>query len=218
MRDGEALYANKTLLDLAGYADLADFRARDGLKAIFRGRDPQALAPGGAVAGIPLVGVGRAHSHRRRAGAAGVWRGAPAELIAMRRSREAEHQAELRAVERETAMHAARARDFAAALDAARDGMVRLDRDGRILGMNRGAEALFGYDQKEAAGDSFLTLFAPASQAAATAALERLARGEAGPGRDARRRRAQPRRARRFRCGSISAGSPISPSPTSSCC
>ena len=59
-------------------------------------------------------------------------------------------------------MHAARARDFAVALEAARDGMVRLDRDGRILGMNRGAEALFGYDQNETAGDSFLTLFAPA--------------------------------------------------------
>ncbi len=106
--------------------------------------------------------------------------GGAALLIAMRRSREAEHQAEIRAVERETEMHAARARDFAVALDAARDGMVRLDRNGRILGMNRGAEALFGYDQKEAAGESFLTLFAPANQAEATAALERLVRSEPG--------------------------------------
>ena len=39
MRDGEPLFANRTLLDLAGYADLEDFRARDGVKAIFRGRD-----------------------------------------------------------------------------------------------------------------------------------------------------------------------------------
>ena len=84
-------------------------------------------------------------------------------------------------MERETDMHAARARDYAAALDAARDGMVRLDRSGRILGMNKGAEHLLGYDQKEAAGETFLALLAPVSHAAATAALERLANGESGP-------------------------------------
>jgi PAS domain S-box-containing protein len=180
-RGGEPLYANKTLLDLVGYADLADFRARDGVKSIFRGRDPRSLAPGGGVTGIPLLAAGEqlmtVDAHVRPA----VWQGAPAELIAMRRSRDAEHQAELRTIERETAMHAARARDFAVALEAARDGMVRLDRNGRILGMNRGAEQAFGYDQKETAGDSFLTLLAPASQTEAAAALERLTRGEAAP-------------------------------------
>ena len=180
-RDGEPLFANKTLLQLAGYANFDDFRARDGVKAIFRGRAPEALAPGGGVAAIPLATTNdrvlTVDAHVQTTN----WRGAPAELIAMRRSRDAEHQAELRAVERETAIHAARARDLAAALEAARDGMVRLDRNGRILGMNRGAEALLGYDQKEAAGASFLTLLAPGSHADAAAALERLARGEAGP-------------------------------------
>ncbi len=131
LRGDEALYANKTLLDLAGYADLADFRARDGLKAIFRGRDPQALAPEGAVAGIPLVAADEriltvdAQVPTRDLAAASRPR-----VIAMRRSREAEHQAELRAIERETAMHAARARDFRAALDAAlrRHGAARPQR------------------------------------------------------------------------------------------
>jgi PAS domain S-box-containing protein len=84
-------------------------------------------------------------------------------------------------MERETDMQAARARDYAAALDAARDGMVRLDRGGRILGMNKGAEHLFGYDQKEAAGETFLGLLAPVSHAAATAALDRLTNAESGP-------------------------------------
>jgi PAS domain S-box-containing protein len=84
-------------------------------------------------------------------------------------------------MERESDMHAARARDYAAALDAARDGMVRLDRGGRILGMNKGAERLLGYDQKEAAGETFLALLAPVSHAASTAALDRLTKGESGP-------------------------------------
>ncbi len=181
LRDGEAVYANQTLLDLTGFSDFEDFRARDGLKTIFRGRDPQALAPGGVVAGVPIVGAGENILTVDAQVRAAAWRGAPAALVAMRRSREAEHQAELRAVERETAMHAARARDFAAALEAARDGMVRIDRNGRILGMNGGAEKLLGYDQREAAGDSFLTLFAPAAQAEVSGALDRLARGEAGP-------------------------------------
>ena len=180
LRDGEALYANRTLLDLAGFEDFADFRAREGLKSIFRGRDPQTMAPGGLVTGVPLIGAGERILTVDAQVRVASWGGAPAALVAMRRSREAEHQAELRAIERETAMHAARARDFAAALDAARDGMVRLDRNGRILGMNRGAEKLFGYDQREAAGESFLTLLAPASQAEAAAARERLARGEGG--------------------------------------
>ncbi len=181
LRGGEALYANKTLLDLAGYRDLADFRARDGVKAIFRGRDPQTLAPGGIVAGVPLVAAGDRILTVDAQVRPATWRGAPAQLVSMRRSREADHQAELRAVERETAMHAARARDFAAALDAARDGMVRLDRGGHILGMNKGAEKLFGYDQKETAGESFLTLFTPAAQSSATQTLERLARSDGGP-------------------------------------
>ena len=181
LRDGAAVYANRTLLDLVGFEDFADFRARDGMKTIFRGRDPEALAPGGVVAGIPIIGAGERVLAVDAQVRAATWGGAPAALVAMRRSHAAEHQEELRAIERETAVHAARARDFAAALDAARDGMVRLDRNGRILGMNGGAERLFGYDQREAAGESFLTLLAPASQAEAAATLERLARGEAGP-------------------------------------
>ena len=105
------------------------------------------------------------------------WQGAPATLIAMRRSRDAEHQEQLRSVEHEAREHAAKARDLMAALDAAADGMVRLDGVGRILAMSARAEAVFGYDQKEAAGESFLMLLAPTSQAAATAALDEATRG-----------------------------------------
>ena len=44
LRGGEPLYLNRTLLDLAGYRDLAEFRAADGLTPLFRGRDAQTLA------------------------------------------------------------------------------------------------------------------------------------------------------------------------------
>ena len=181
IRGHETLYANRTLLDLTGYKDLEDFRRRGGLKAIFRGRDPEALATGGAGGGIPLVAAGERVVTVDAQVRPTKWDGAAAVLVAMRRSLEADHEDELRAMEREIDMHAARARDYGAALDAARDGMVRLDRSGRILGMNKGAERLLGYDQKEAAGETFLALLAPASHAAATTALERLTKAESGP-------------------------------------
>ena len=85
------------------------------------------------------------------------WDGAPATLLSLRRSREADFQERLRAAERET-------RDLKALLDSAADGMLTLDETGRVLAMSRAAEALFGYDAKEVAGESFLILFAPQSQ------------------------------------------------------
>ena len=178
MRGGEALYLNRTLLDLVGYKDLEDFRARDGLKAIFRGRDPETLAPEGEGGGMPMS-TAEGEFLAVDAQARGVsWDGAPAILISMRRSREAEHQSELRAVELDARRHALNARDHAAALDIAADGMIRLDASGRILAMSPGAEKLVGYTQNEPAGESFLMMLAPVSQAEATQAFERLARAQ----------------------------------------
>jgi PAS domain S-box-containing protein len=173
-RSGEAIYLNRTLLELVGYSSIESFRSAGGLDHIFRGRDPTALVGEGG--DIPLVAADgellNVDAHARSIS----WNGEPAVLISLRRSRGMEHQAEVRAVEREARALASNARDLAAALDLASDGMVRLDGAGRILALNRRAEALLGYDEKEAAGESFLILFAPPSQPEATAALERLAR------------------------------------------
>ena len=50
--------------------------------------------------------------------------------------------------------------------------MIALDPAGRIVSMSRAAETLFGYEQKEAAGESFLMLFAPQSQSEAASRFE----------------------------------------------
>jgi PAS domain S-box-containing protein len=173
-RSGEALYINRTLLELIGYPSLAAFRAENGLERIFRGRDPTALV--GDDGDLPMVAAGGELMNVDAQARAIVWGGEAAVMIALRRSRMMEHQAALRAVERDARAQAASARDLAAALDMAADGMIRLDDTGRILGMNRRAEALLGYDQKEAAGESFLVLLIPSSQAEATAALDRVTR------------------------------------------
>jgi PAS domain S-box-containing protein len=66
-------------------------------------------------------------------------------------------------------------REMRAILDTATDGVALIDRDGRVLGMNRSAEALFGFDSAEVEGRHFTALFAPESHRAATDYLDGLA-------------------------------------------
>jgi PAS domain S-box-containing protein len=171
LRGGEPLYLNRTLLDLAGYHDLGEFRAADGLNRMFRGRDAQTLAGASDGGAIPLVAAGGELIAVDAWVDAIEWDGAPATLLALRRSREVDYQEQLRNFERE-------ARDLRALLDSAADGVITLDESGRVLAMSRGAEALFGYDAKEVAGESFLILFAPQSQSEAGARFERVRRDE----------------------------------------
>jgi PAS domain S-box-containing protein len=178
LRGGEALYFNRTMLDLTGYADLEAVRAADGMARMFRGRDVQTLAEEGRGGAIPLITAEgelvAVDGHVQSV----VWDGAPATLIALRRSREAE----LRALEREAGAHETAARDLATALETLADGMIGLDANGRIVSMSRAAQALFGYEQNEALGESLLMLFAPQSQGEAASRLEQI-KQDAGSGR-----------------------------------
>jgi PAS domain S-box-containing protein len=175
IRDARPLYANRTLLDLIGYRDFAEFEAASGLAAMFRDRDPQGMAADDAGSVAIVRADGQILSVDGRAQAI-AWDGAPATLIALRRSPEAELQARLRAAEREAPMRNGSAGDLQAMLDRATDGAVTLDAAGRILSLNEPAERLFGYCQNEIAGESVLMLFTPQSHPETTARLEALSR------------------------------------------
>jgi len=178
IRDARPLYANQTLLDLIGYRDFGEFVSANGLSAMFRDRDPQGMAveDAGSVAIVRADGQILLVDGRAQAIA---WDGAPATLIALRRSPEAQLQARLRAAEREATREGS-ASDLQIMLDRATDGAVTLDAAGRILSLNEPAERLFGYHQNEIAGESVLMLLAPQSHPEATARLEALSRaGEA---------------------------------------
>jgi PAS domain S-box-containing protein len=178
IRDARPLYANQTLLDLIGYRDFAEFVSVNGLAAMFRDRDPQRMAVEDAGSVAIVRADGQILLVDGRAQAIG-WDGAPATLIALRRSPEVELQARLRAAERE-AMRDGSAGDLQIMLDRATDGAITLDPAGRILSLNEPAERLFGYHQNEIAGESVLMLLAPQSHPEATARLEALSRaGEA---------------------------------------
>ena len=175
-RDGRALYANRTLLDLVGYRGFAEFQAANGLSTIFRDRDPQGMTAEdpGAVAIVRADGqILSVDGHAQAIG----WDGAPATLIALRRSLEAELRARMRAAEGEEQARSGLAGDLQAMLDRATDGAVTLDAAGRILSLNEAAERLFGYHQNEIAGESALMLLAPHSHPETTARLESLSRG-----------------------------------------
>ena len=101
-RDGQALYANRTLLELIGYRDFAEFQAANALSRMFRDRDPRAMTTEdvGAVAIVRADGqILSVDGHAQVI----AWDGAPATLIALRRSLEAELRARLRVAENEAA-------------------------------------------------------------------------------------------------------------------
>ena len=175
-RDGQALYANRTLLDLVGYRDFAEFQAANALAGMFRDRDPQAMRAedAGAVAIVRADGeILSVDGHAQVI----AWDGAPATLIALRRSLEAELRARLRAADAEAPARSGAAGDLQAMLDRASDGAVTLDSAARILSLNEPAERLFGYHQNEIAGESLLMLLSPQSHPETTARLESLSRG-----------------------------------------
>jgi len=67
-----------------------------------------------------------------------------------------------------------RARALRSIIDVASDGVAIVDGEGAIVRLDHGAETLFGSDTDTAAGQTFIDLLAPESQAAAMADLSAL--------------------------------------------
>lgn len=195
-RGEEALYANRTLLDLLDYADLADLTAGGGVSRMIK---EATRTDGGAMILIDRLG----HLVSVDAVLSSVaWQGEQATLMAFRHpngggevkvltpeeAEEAELAAEFEAEDRESAARVealrldagardARINELVAMLDTATDGVVTVDERGRILSLNKTAEALFGYDQREVTGELFTLLFAAESHAPALDYLEGLKGG-----------------------------------------
>ncbi|MBK9083123.1 MAG: PAS domain S-box protein [Rhizobiales bacterium] len=168
------IYANRTLLDLLDFADLESLHKAGGVAFMFRGREAERLnhvAEGGA---IPVVARdGHVLSVDVRIQSI-EWDGDAASLFTIRRSLDGELGQRVKTLELDVRTRQAEARELHAILDTATDGVVVLDEEGRVLAMNRSAEALFGYDQNEVAGDGFALLFSPQSQKSAADYLDGL--------------------------------------------
>ncbi len=164
-------YANRTLLDLLDHESLAELAAF-GADRLFRGEVPTEGGPSFALM-------------RRDGGTEPVdarlspiqWHGEAGTLMSFRRSVETVDAARLEALKLDVNRAREQSRELTAILDTATDGVATLDERGRILWLNRSAEALFGYDQREVTGENFTLMLAPESHITALDYLEGLKGG-----------------------------------------
>ena len=160
-RDGIAIFANRTLLDLAGFADADALHAAGGLERLFGSREP---APDGAGAPLQMrTRGGEAVPVDARVHAIS-WDGLPATLLSLRSA--VDRQAASRAKELEVRLRDrdAETRELHAVLDTATDGIVILDADNVIASLNRSAEALFGCEGADVTGQPLEALVAEESR------------------------------------------------------
>jgi PAS domain S-box-containing protein len=174
-RAERVLYANRTALEWIGLPDAEMLEAEGGLNRLFAGfpsldpNEPSEASRTLAIAGksgepIPVEARLISVPWETETALAYVLRRAGAGLD------ERMETAGLKLREAE-----ATNRELHSILDTATDGVLLLDRQGRIQSMNRSAEALFGYDSHELEGENFTRLFAPESHRAAIDYLEGLA-------------------------------------------
>jgi PAS domain S-box-containing protein len=179
LRGTSCVYANQTFLDLVGYRTIETINGVGGIDHLFTGRiaedfiahdeDDEARSPLEVItASGERLGL---DSHLSMIS----WQGQPATLMSFRkRLSTAPEMARLKALEIEHIDTLKKVHELSAILDTATDGVVVVDDKGRILSMNRSAEALFGYDQKEVVGETFTLLMAGESHALALDYLEGL--------------------------------------------
>ncbi|WP_445501411.1 PAS domain-containing sensor histidine kinase [Microvirga sp. G4-2] len=164
-RGEHILFANRFLLDLTGYEDVGQVTADGGIMQLFHG-SPALNSSAEEDAGLALT---TRHGENITVGVRTSeveWNGEQAELMLIRKSFAQDNSA-LRPQD-------SRVQELEAILDTATDGVILFDETGRILSLNRSAEALFGYRQREVAGSLVTILLAPESHKAALDYLEGL--------------------------------------------
>src|SRR5450830_227371 len=171
------IYANRAFLDWTGYQTLEALAEAGGLDSLFietkQAPDAKDTKNGAKTLSITTVNGKQKPVEGRLFSV--LWNNENAlvlmintQPVADDRSKAAEMS--LRRVEEEN-------HELRAILDTATDGVLVLDRAGRVLSANRSAEALFGYEATEIAELSFGDLFAPESRRSVLDYLDRLANG-----------------------------------------
>ena len=167
------IYANRAFLDWTGYANLQLLTEAGGLDALFIEPSQALDKDGGKTLTIAAVNGSQKPVQGRLFSVPWAQESALVLMIntqgvsddsikttetALRRASDENH--ELRAI-----------------LDTATDGVLVLDRAGRVLSANRSAQALFGYDAADFTDLTFGELFAPESRRFALDYLDRLTTG-----------------------------------------
>ena len=177
-RGDETLFANRTLLDLLDYEDLAAFAKSGGADTHFSDRSPDTAKSRSDEAKDQF-------SARRKDGSlipvearlrSVTWTDGPALLLAIRgRTPEPEVAPLHDDLIRDISAVEARLEELEAILDTATDGVVVVDSQGTICNFNRSAEALFGAEASDVLGTPFADLLAEESRKPALDYLDGLA-------------------------------------------
>lgn len=164
-RGERILFANRFLLHLTGYETVDQIRADGGLVHLFRG-SPALGGSDDEDSALALTSRSNENISVTVRASSAEWDGGEADLLVIGRASKADvspHQPQ-----------DSRVHELEAILDTATDGVIVLNETGRILSLNRSAEALFGYDERAVAGDAITVLLAPESHIVALDYLERL--------------------------------------------
>ena len=179
------IYANRAFLDWTGYDSLEALAEAGGLDSLFIETRPDAPdARGAKTLTITTVNGNQRPVEGRLFSVA--WNKENA-LVLMINTQPAADDKHSKATEQSLRRIEAENHELEAILDTATDGVLVLDRAGRVLSANRSAEALFGYDAAQLSELSLGDLFAPESRRPVLDYLDRLAResGALDAGREA---------------------------------
>ncbi len=170
-QNGQIVFANRHLLDLAGYGDFEDFQSSIRIEQFFVGNTKELAG------NVHAFEIAARNGEKVQVDAtlqATTWNDAPATLMTIRRISDMAIGPQYKALELDLLSSRAELREVQSVLDTATDGIIALDGEGRILSLNRSAEALFGFDQNEITGENLTVLLEPESHIAALDYLEGL--------------------------------------------
>jgi len=176
------LYANKAFLDWTGYDSLGALNEAGGLDSLFIETQEDSAAKDvrtGATNGAKPLTITTINGNQRAVQGrlfSVAWNGDNA-LVLMINTQPASNQAQARATETALRRLESENNEIKAILDTATDGVLVLDRAGRVLSANRSAQALFGYEAADLTELSLGDLFAAESRHGITDYLDRVARG-----------------------------------------
>jgi PAS domain S-box-containing protein len=168
------LYANRAFLAWTGYPDLAALNDAGGLDSLFIETADGATDNGGKALTIATVNGSQKPVEGRLFSVS--WNDENALVLMINTQGTADAQ-QARATDAALRRTESENRELKAILDTATDGVLVLDRAGRVLSANRSAQALFGYEAADITDLTLGDLFAPESRRPLLDYLDRLARG-----------------------------------------
>ncbi len=178
-RHDKLLYANRHFLEWSGYDNLAAIEASGGLSRLFAepAADVLAETAGGAHPSVKSLSIVTQRGDKLVADGRMFtvpWDGAAALALVLANGHVA---AAVRHADSALAAAEKESEELKAIVDAATDGVITLDAEGRVAGANSRAAALFGTAPADLAGRSLGDLLAPESERAARDCLDRIVRG-----------------------------------------